>query len=198
MSRRRLPRSFPQSEAHALLQAATRTQDRLILATGLYMGLRVSELTKLEIGDINWEESTALIREAKGDKDRVVPIPFTLVKQLRDLIGTRTGGFLFSSPHGGGRLSSRAIQRMIKRVAARAGIVDADKPRKVTPHRLRHTAATRLLRSGADLIQVRDFLGHSSVATTQIYLSATAEGLKAAVEKASEDTFTQPVPNPGL
>src|SRR5438270_7220122 len=109
---RRLPTFFRESEAEALILAAGNERDRLILRFGMGLGLRVSEITKLEVPDMDLARGMAQIRQAKGDKDRVVPIGDKLVDELRAWIGTRTQGPLFPSPRGGGRLSSRAIQRM--------------------------------------------------------------------------------------
>jgi integrase len=183
MPKRRLPRSFPLAEARALLGGTTRDRDSLILQCGLYMGLRVSEITRLEVPDLDLEAGQCLVREGKGGKDRTVPIPSRLAADLRTWLAGRVVGYVFPSPRGSGRLSSRAVQRMIKRVAVRAGIPDAEKPRKVHPHKLRHTFATQALRSGADIIEVRDLMGHSSVATTQVYLSADGARLKDVSER---------------
>jgi integrase len=170
----------------ALLGAADAPRDRLLLGLGLFCGLRVSELCKLEAPDLDLGAGQLLVREGKGGKDRTVPLPSRLVEELRGWLGGRTVGLVFPSPRKAGRpLTTRAVQLLIKRVAAKANIPGALEARKVHPHRLRHSFATRLLRSGADIIEVRDLLGHSSVGTTQVYLSADTTRLRSAVERAA-------------
>lgn len=177
---RRLPKSLPIAEARALLNAADSPRDRLLISLALFAGLRVSELTKLEIPDLDLDAGQAMLRAAKGDKDRAVPLPDHLVDELRTWLAGRQVGYVFASPRGGGRLSERAVQKMLKRVARRARIPDAEKPRRVNPHRLRHTAATEMLRAGVDIVTLRDILGHASISTTQLYCSADASRLKEA------------------
>jgi integrase/recombinase XerD len=179
---RRLPRSLPARELAALVAAAPAGRDRLLLRAGLGMGLRVSELTKLEVPDLDLEAGTALVREGKGGKDRSVPVPDWLSAELTRWLGGRTAGPVFPSPRGG-RLSSRTVQRVIKRAAVRASLPGAEDVRRYTPHKLRHTFATNCLRAGADIIEVRDLLGHSSVSTTQVYLSSDASRLRDAVNR---------------
>lgn len=183
MPRRRLPTFFRAAEADALLQAAGDGRDRLILLCGLLLGLRVSEICKLEVGDVDLERRTVAIRHAKGDRDRVQPIPARLVDELHRWLGDRREGPVFPSPRGGGRLSSRAVQRLMKRLGKTAGLAGIDTPRKITPHKLRHTYATNLLERGATIREVQDLLGHSSVATTEIYTHVLPDRMRAAVDR---------------
>lgn len=187
MPRRRLPRSFPDPDLRALLTAATNPRDRLLLELGVFTGLRVGEMVMLEISDIDWHRRQLLVRRGKGDKDRVLPIPHKVIDRLKTWLGNRRTGYVFPSPRGKSHLTTRAIQKLIKRIAAAAGLAEPKKPRRITPHRLRHTFATRCLRRGADIIEVRDLLGHTSVSTTQVYLSADPTRLHKAVERAALD-----------
>lgn len=183
MARRRLPTFFRQPEADALVAAAGRERDRLILLVGLLMGLRVSEITKLEIPDLDLQKGSAFLRAAKGDKDRYVPIPERLLEPLRAWVGAKPVGYVFPSPRGGKRLCDRAVQRMLKRVATKANIPGVEVPRKITPHKLRHTFATTLLQKGATIREVQELLGHSSVATTEVYTHVAVERLKTVVDR---------------
>lgn len=184
MPRKRLPRSLPPSETDALAGVAKTPRDRLIVLAGSVCALRVSEITGLEVPDLDLDAGTLLVRRGKGDRDRSVPVPGWLCGEFRDYLGGRATGPVFPSRSGGGRLSSRAVQRLLVRLGVAAGLPDAGKPRRCNPHRLRHAAATTLLRSGMDIVELRDYLGHSSISTTQVYLSADATRMRAASEKA--------------
>ena len=175
--KRRLPTFLRETEVEALLAAASCERDRLLLSVGLLLGLRVSEITGLRIEDLDLADGTAFIRHGKGDKDRYVPVPQKLLLPLSKWISSRRVGLLFPGIRRP-RLSSDYVQRMVQRTAQTAGIM-----RRVTPHTLRHTYATRLLETGADLRQVQDLLGHSSVAITEIYTHVTVSRLRGAVDR---------------
>jgi len=178
---KRLPTFLADREPEALLRAASRERDRLLLMVGLYVGLRVAELCALRVEHLDFARRTLFVREGKGKKDRCLPIPRYLVGPLRGWVGARQEGFVFPSPRGG-RLTTRAVQKLVKRLAMKADLRAADEPRRCTPHKLRHAFATRMLERGADIITVRDALGHASVATTQIYCHSTPERLRSAME----------------
>jgi len=183
MPRRRLPKSFRPAESESLIAAAVVPRDRCIILIGLYAGLRVSEILNLEVTDVNLDQNLLAVNRGKGDRDRVCPLPDLLAGPLRDWIGARTEGFLFESPRKPGqRLSSRAVQRMMKRVAKAAGFPDWEKPRGVNPHRLRHTFCSSLLRAGCDIATARDLMGHASISSTQIYSWSDPFRMKAAVD----------------
>jgi integrase len=173
MAKRRLPRSLPPDEIRTLLAVAG-PRDRLALQLGFLVGMRVGEITGLAVEDLDFEGATRLIRHGKGDKDRSLPLPAGLAADLEAWLAGRRSGFVFPSPQTGKRLSTRALQLAIKRLAVRAGIPDAERPRRIHMHRLRHSFATMALRNGADIVELRELLGHSSVAVTQVYLSADA------------------------
>ncbi|WP_442870404.1 tyrosine-type recombinase/integrase [Aneurinibacillus sp. Ricciae_BoGa-3] len=105
---------------------------------------------------------------------RYVPLDSIVEDVIKDYLTSRTSTIseLFVSKKGGA-LTSRAIQFMVKKYAARAGI-----DKKVTPHKLRHTCATHLLQEGAHLVAIQKLLGHKSLNTTQIYLHITITDLK--------------------
>lgn len=178
---KKLPTFLQASEPEQLLRATTRERDRLLLMVMLYLGLRVSEVCKLQVQHIDFGTKMLFVREGKGSKDRALPIPSRFVGPLRGWIGGRKSGFVFPSPRGG-RLSVRAVQLLVKRLATKAGLRDASEPRRATPHKLRHAFASRMIERGADIIAVRDALGHSSVATTQIYTHCSGERLRDSME----------------
>jgi len=172
-------------EPERLLAATTTARDRVLLMTGLYLGLRVSEICKLQIEDVDLRRRVAFVREGKGMKDRAIPIPKPFAPILRGWIGGRQTGYVFPSPRGG-RLTNRAVQKLVKRMAAKAGLREAGKPRKYHPHKLRHAYATRLLQTGADIKEVQDLLGHASLQTTMVYVHSTPERLASAVDRLFE------------
>lgn len=161
----------------------TGLRDRAILELLFSSGLRVSELVGLDRDDINLKRREFTIR-GKGQKDRPVFVSEQAASSLQQYLAGRTDNAapLFihysgsnSQLEGGKflRLTARSVQRMIQRQRRLAGITKA-----VTPHTLRHSFATDLLMNGADLRSVQTLLGHSNVATTQIYTHLTDPHLK--------------------
>lgn len=144
-------------------------------------GLRVGEIAGLSWEDLDATGSARVV--GKGDKERRVPLGQAAGKALRDwraeLAEAGGGdGAVFTS-RGGRRLKVRQIQRVITRALTRAAERDG-----VSPHTLRHSFATHLLDRGADLMAVKELLGHESLSTTQLYTHLSRERLKAAYEGA--------------
>jgi integrase/recombinase XerD len=179
---RKLPTFLEGDTPERLLRATDRERDRILLMAALYLGLRVSELCNLRVEHIDFGRRLLFVRQGKGSKDRALPIPSKFVGPLRGWVGGRKEGYVFPSNRGSGRLTPRAVQKLVKRVAEKAGMRRAKEPRLFTPHKFRHAMATRMLERGADIISVRDALGHESVATTQIYCHATPERLRRSME----------------
>jgi site-specific recombinase XerD len=155
-------------------------RDRAILETFFSTGLRVSELVGLNKDSVNLQSGEFTVI-GKGRKARVVFLSPTAIQALQRYLSTRNDNFkpLFLRYSGKKmdlddldgeslRLTPRSVQRLVKKYIKRSGVsVDA------TPHTLRHTFATDLLREGADLRSVQELLGHSNVSTTQIYTHVT-------------------------
>lgn len=194
--RRRLPNVLHASERAQLLAAATAeieratspakrraaVRDHLLVQIGLTMGLRVSELVGLDIEHLDFEGRNCLVSQGKGDKDRYVPIPPAVVTALRSWISDRTAGPVFTQPNGR-RLAVRTVQLRVKRLAKRAGIT-----RNVKCHTLRHTFATRMVDTGADVRLVQELMGHASLSTTEVYLHVSTERMRAAVDRAADES----------
>lgn len=166
-----------------LLRATTRERDRLMLMLARFMGLRVSEICKLQIAHLDFGRNFLNVREGKGKKDRCLPIPEFLVGPLRGWVGPRRTGPFFPSPRGG-HLKPRGVQLLVKRLAVKAGLSDASKPRYFRPHALRHAFCSTLLANGTPVHEARDLMGHSSIAVTDKYSHSTPEHLRAAIERA--------------
>jgi integrase/recombinase XerD len=132
-------------------------------------GMRVSELVSLNRGDLNLDDDVVQCR-GKGDKQRQIPFGQTAREAMvryseigrSQLLGKRESEALFLNHHGD-RLTRQGFWLIIKSYARQAG------NDKITPHTLRHSFATHLLSNGADLRSVQELLGHSSIATTQVY-----------------------------
>lgn len=158
-------------------------RDKAIIETLFSTGLRVSELTALDIDDVNLERGEFMVR-GKGDKERIIFLSDRAKDAISDYLKTRKDSFSPLFTHVGGfrddedegeftRLTPRSVQRIIKKYAKLAGIV-----KDVTPHVMRHSFATDLLINGADLRSVQEMLGHSSITTTQIYTHVTNKQLR--------------------
>jgi len=184
--RRTLPGVLTQDEVAKLIDAAGRAPDRFwalrsraMLEVMYGSGLRVSELLGLETGNLALADGFLRVM-GKRSKERVVPMGQPAVDAVRDYLslarphyaGKRTSPSLFLN-HRGGRLSRMGFLKILRTSVALAGI-----NRRVTPHTLRHSFATHLLEGGADLRAVQEMLGHSSIATTQIYTHVDREYLR--------------------
>jgi integrase/recombinase XerC len=154
-------------------------RDIAILELIYSSGMRVGEIAKLKIGDIDLESGEVLVH-GKGDKERIVLMGSYAIKALRKYLEPKPENdnnlFLGRTET---KLTARSIERMIRKYARKAGI-----SKRVTPHTLRHSFATHLLEGGADLKVVQELLGHSSLSSTQIYTHLTKEKLKSIYDKA--------------
>ncbi len=174
-------------------------RDRAILETFFSTGLRVSELVKLDVDNINLNTGEFTV-VGKGGKARIVYLSQSAKEWLRRYLSTRRDEFkpLFLRYSGKSmeegdsdgeslRLSVRSVERMVKKYVLRAGIaVDA------TPHTLRHSFATDLLMEGADIRSVQELLGHSDISTTQIYTHITDKRLKDVHKQFHKDIVPSP------
>lgn len=186
---RSLPRPLPVDEVRRLLEAPdARTpaglRDRAILELLYGSGLRISELTGLDVDDVDPEAGSVRVL-GKGGKEREVPVgsfarhalDAYLTRGRPALVGATSRGVLFLNARGG-RLSRQSCARLLSGYVRRAGI-----DRRVTLHTLRHSFATHLLEGGADVRVVQELLGHASVATTQIYTLVTTRHLRDVYER---------------
>ena len=152
-------------------------RDKAILEVLFSTGLRLSEICNLK-RYLDFSRGEITVR-GKGDKLRIVFLSDTAKKAIKNYLDKRGDAeealFISLSKTGQviGRVSSRAIQRLVNFYARKAGIV-----KKLTPHGLRHLFATDLLINGADIRSVQELLGHSNVSTTQIYTHLTNKELR--------------------
>lgn len=159
-------------------------RDRVMLEVLYGAGLRVSELVRLELQQVNFNLGFLTVI-GKGDKERVVPLPLPVIRNIRTyiekgrrkLLKGKSSSFIFLN-RSGNVLSREGFWKNIRRYAFKAGI-----KHEVYPHLLRHSFATHLLSGGADLRIVQTLLGHADLATTQIYTQVDAERLKEVYRK---------------
>ena len=192
--RKRLPRALSRGEVSSLLSASGNPDQprrligdptltiaiRLMISTGM----RVGELCKLCIDDLSPDASSVRIH-GKGARDRVAYVTDARLREdLLLLVGKRQGfGAEFKSlflNRMGNPMKPQSIRARLRRYATNLGLT-----RRVTPHMLRHTAATLLIETGVDIRFVQRLLGHSSIATTEIYTHVSDEALRVTLERAA-------------
>ena len=178
----RSAKSAKASPEDGLVQEAIALRDAALLEVLYATGVRVSELCGLDIADLDRSRRTLRVL-GKGDKERIVPFGVPARRALASYLAVR--GALLRAPTRalflgarGGRLDPRTMRDVVHRLAAGAGVPD------VSPHDLRHSAATHLLDGGSDLRTVQEILGHSSLSTTQRYTHVSSERLRQAFDQA--------------
>lgn len=181
----RLPKALSEVQVEALLAApplenALGLRDQAMLETLYATGLRVSELVKLKLHEVNFDMGVVRVF-GKGGKERLVPLGENAIDSVRryfsdargKLLGERVSEYVFVTARGSA-MTRQAFWQLIKRYARHAEI----DPDRLSPHVLRHAFATHLLNHGADLRVVQMLLGHSDISTTQIYTHVARERLK--------------------
>ena len=183
---RSLPKTLGRRELRRMRQAVMESEDPLAMPVSTLMldtGLRVSELCALDIDDIDKEDLSALVIGGKGEKDRTVLFTESTVEVLEAWEPIRETRLANSAEQGlramfissrGRRINPRSIQKMMDRLADASDIPKS----RLSPHTLRHTFATGLLERGADLVTIQRLLGHSSIATTRVYLEIGDQTLR--------------------
>lgn len=186
-----LPRAISQQDVERLLDEAAKKdaprslRDRAILELLYATGMRVSELVAMNVGDVDM--ASASVRcFGKGDKERVIPIYERAVQALElylskgrlYLLRNAEQKALFLNQRGE-RLTRQGLWLIVKGYVKEAGIQVP-----VTPHTLRHSFATHMLRGGADLRNVQELLGHANIATTQVYTQVSNERLREVYDEA--------------
>jgi len=187
---RRLPKAISVGEVERLLEAAGSTEDpdprvlrdRALLEFLYGTGARISEVTGLDVDDLELAADPAVLLSGKGGKQRYVPVGSYAVRALdaylvRGRPVLAAGAARKASPAvflnaRGGRLTRQGAWGILREASVRSGKAD------VSPHTLRHSFATHLLDGGADIRVVQELLGHASVTTTQVYTLVTVDKLR--------------------
>ncbi len=182
---RYLPRTLSVDEAHLLMENDRSTgvlslRDQAIFELLYSSGLRVSELTGLNLGSLDLAEKLVRVL-GKGRKERIVPIGSKAVAALEAYLVERSVAAndepLFLNARGG-RLTARSVQRNLKIRLIKTGVL-----KDISPHDLRHSFATHLLDGGADLRSIQEMLGHASLSTTQKYTQVSVDHLMSVYDK---------------
>lgn len=191
--RKRLPRTLSRSEVTSLIEALDEENEdsqsaKAVLPTSIRLmvstGVRVGELCKLRINDVA-PDGTSLRIHGKGSRDRIAYVTdAALSEELQRLVTQRRSAndacdaLFLNRLHLA--IRPQSIRSKLRKYADRVGLA-----RRVTPHMLRHTAATLLIETGVDIRFVQRLLGHSSIATTEIYTHVSDEALRATLERAN-------------
>ncbi len=177
----RLPKALDMEEMKKLLQIILSSKyfqrDIAMLELMYACGLRVSELVKIKLRDLNFEAGFIRVK-GKGDKERIVPVAQRTLERIKKyllelrpkLLKKRASDFLFLNNRGQAMTRQRFWQNL-KAMGKLAGV-------NVTPHMIRHSFATHLLEGGADLRALQKMLGHSDISTTQIYTKVSMDRLR--------------------
>jgi len=171
---KRLPEVISKEEVKAILDSLNNIKHKAMLSLIYACGLRRSELLHLKLTDIDTKRGLLIIRQSKGNKDRIVPIGDKIIELLRaSQKAERTTTYLFEGQKNGEPYSARSLQLILKSALSKAKIA---KP--ITLHCLRHSFATHLLESGTDLRYIQELLGHSSSRTTEIYTHVSTKNIQ--------------------
>ncbi len=195
---RKLPHFLTTQEIGKLLAAPPRDQalglrDRAILETMYSAGLRVSELVGVNESDLDFAEGLVRVR-GKGKRERLAPLGRYAVRALQRWLAVRQLSSkqkrgdtapVFVNKFGD-RITTRSVARMLEKYLKLTGL-----DLRTSPHTLRHSFATHLLDSGADIRSVQELLGHKSLITTQIYTHVSTAGLREAYQKAHPRAHAQ-------
>jgi len=183
--KKRLPRALSWPQVKSLLEPSLYQKekqglrDRAILELLYNTGLRLSEISSLRKGDIDFKAGEIKVL-GKGNKERIVPIGENAAKILTGYLDSKNSkdDFIFSNKYGE-KLGRRGIARVVKKYGAK--VIEE---KKFSPHVLRHSFATHLLDEGANLLAVKEMLGHEKLSTTQIYTHLSLNRLKEVYKKA--------------
>lgn len=188
-----LPKPLTVQEIDELLEQPARRntpeakRDRAMLELMYATGLRVTELVSLDLEDVQLEGEKPYVRLlGKGNRERQIPLLEQPVQEVREyiqhartrLVGERSETAMFVNRRGE-RLTRQGFWLILKGYAGDAGIKG-----RVTPHTLRHSFATHMLRGGMDIHKVQELLGHANISTTQVYTQVSREHIREAYEKA--------------
>jgi len=171
-----LPRKLSHDQLKRLFAKMQNPMDRALFLLMLRCGLRVSEVGHLKLSDIDWEQKALVIEQGKGRKDRRVYVSDDALQSLKECLQIRPqgaqGNYVFWNQKRKNKpLSVKAIQKKMERLAKSADV-------KASCHSLRHTFASNLLEEGAEVISIKEFLGHESIQSSERYARLSNQRVK--------------------
>lgn len=169
--------------------AFLRCRNHAIFAMFIFAGLRKQELLNLHFADVDTDNMTIFVRQGKGSKDRIIPMPYALRQSLTRYVTERkklnkTCPQFFASFNRNVGYTDNGLKRLVREMSGALGI-------RFSVHKLRHTFATLMLEGGCDIYSLSKMLGHSDIKTTTIYLSATVEHLRVQMAKHPMGNFIE-------
>lgn len=190
----KLPKIVPQKDVNKLLKqinahCPTGIRNYAILIMLYRAGLRVSEICKLTVSDVNFDTELLYIQRAKGrdgGKDRYVPMDNDIIESVKVWLAIRPESDYFFCTLEGGQLDVRYVREVCYRLSTKAGVFiqDGAEKKKVSPHKFRHSCFSELLREGTcNIREIQELAGHASIATTQIYTHVVMDEIQAKIKK---------------
>jgi site-specific recombinase XerD len=169
-----LPTVLTMEECFQIFSFVNNPKHKLLLLIGYGAGLRRSEIVSLKWEDILFEEHKIHVKQSKGNKDRIVMLPYSVVIYLQDYRKLYpSDDWVFPGQYKGEALSASTVQTVMRAAVTKSGL-----EKKATVHTLRHSFATHLLEGGTDIRYIQQLLGHSSIKTTMIYTHITPKAAK--------------------
>ncbi len=171
---KKLPKVLSKNEIRRIIGASENIKHKTQLMIGYSCGLRVNEVSRLRLTDIDAERMVVTVEQSKGRKDRVTTLSQVMLSQLRDYyVVYHPHYWLFEGQQNGNPITTRTLQRIFNDAASKAGI-----RKKVTFHSLRHSFATHLLESGVDIRYIQELLGHANSKTTERYTHVSTRSIQ--------------------
>ncbi|HUT21777.1 MAG TPA: site-specific tyrosine recombinase/integron integrase [Candidatus Bipolaricaulota bacterium] len=170
---KKLPIVLSRQEINKLINPISNAKHRLLISLSYGAGLRVSEAISLKVKDMDFDNLTIHLKQAKGRKDRITIFPEKMKNDLLNLTAGKGKDDLVFESERGGKLSERSAQKVFENALKKSEI-----KKDATFHSLRHSFATHLLENGVSIRYVQELLGHQNIRTTQIYTQVTSTNLR--------------------
>ena len=181
---RQLPKVYSEQDVEKMLSAEMNPKHRLMLMLAYGCGLRLSELRYLKRDDVQIDRELIVVRQGKGKKDRLVPLGEIAcdylelyLNEVRPKLAPPDQQFIFVTKDGR-KIHYTTVSKLVSKYGKKAGL-----KKSVSPHGLRHTCATHLLKGKADIRQIQELLGHENLASTQVYTKVEITDLKQVLKR---------------